>query len=326
MNTTYSYNHPWDIDYLILQDNDTLILGDHLNGFIGNSNVILDKLESLGKQLVVKTEYPIPIRYNNLTVEWDIDLHEKEALEQLYSYRPNLKHKNITNLVSCFNGGDHVSRQLLVAGLYKFGLYSKETCSKTFSMTVDKLDGHVEALSNRLVYTHCLIERTTEFEQFCLSKNSFKYKRSRNDYLSGLKVLEPIISSCFITIVSETIATSEVPFISEKFLYPLVCKRPWIGYAQPGWHAQLRDLYGFQLFDEIIDYSFDCIVNPVERLIKMLYEVKKFETVSMEQLNEYIYFNLVDKLNYNYNHYMSKGWKKTCQQLGDIHGKTIRCK
>ena len=81
------------------------------------------------------------------------------------------------------------------------------------------------------------------------------------------------MSGSGLTLVSETMATSSVPFVTEKFLYPVLAARPWLAYAQPGWHAEISDLCGFKLYPDI-DYGFDSIQDPVLRLMSLISTVK----------------------------------------------------
>lgn len=58
----------------------------------------------------------------------------------------------------------------------------------------------------------------------------------------------------FLHVIGE--ATTSVTCISEKTWLPILFKKPWIILSNQGFHKDLQSL-GFELYDEILDYSFD---------------------------------------------------------------------
>ena len=53
--------------------------------------------------------------------------------------------------------------------------------------------------------------------------------------------------------------------ISEKTCKPLLIGQPFIVYSQKGFHKVLQE-FGFELYDEIFDYSFDLLDSPKDRM------------------------------------------------------------
>jgi hypothetical protein len=76
------------------------------------------------------------------------------------------------------------------------------------------------------------------------------------------------------------------------FLY----KTTIIAYGSKGINKEVVK-YGFKLFDNIIDYSFDDIDDPIERFDGMLVELKKLKDLDYTEL----YNQMEDILNYNKN-------------------------
>lgn len=76
----------------------------------------------------------------------------------------------------------------------------------------------------------------------------------------------------FLHLISET--HIDVRYISEKTVMCLMSGKLFIVWGAPGIHNDLRNM-GFQLYDEIIDYSFDSIQNDDERLETIIKEVKR---------------------------------------------------
>ena len=108
-------------------------------------------------------------------------------------------------------------------------------------------------------------------------------------------------------------ATSYVPFVTEKFLYSIVTRGLFLAYAQPGWHDHLEKYYGFKKYTKLFDYRFDTIENPVERLVEMITMISKFSKLSPGDWHD-LYQLEQNTIEYNYDHYFSKGYLSCLQQ------------
>lgn len=102
----------------------------------------------------------------------------------------------------------------------------------------------------------------------------------------------------FLHVVGE--ATTTVNLISEKTCLPILFKKPFIIMANQGFHRHLRNL-GFELYDEIIDYSFDNEPDLEKRAYLISENVKKISDQDYNKLYEMIKSKTVK----NYNTYMS---------------------
>jgi hypothetical protein len=98
----------------------------------------------------------------------------------------------------------------------------------------------------------------------------------------------------FLHVVAE--ATTEVPFITEKTVLPILYKKPFITLGNKSFNTYLKQL-GFELFDEIIDYSYDSIDNVEERAEKMVKNILPLLNKNLYDL----YIKLQPKLEHNYN-------------------------
>lgn len=76
----------------------------------------------------------------------------------------------------------------------------------------------------------------------------------------------------FFHVVGE--ATTTVTCISEKTYLPIFYKKPFAIMSNVGFHKKLVDL-GFELYTELIDYSFDSEIDMNKRASMLAYEVKK---------------------------------------------------
>jgi len=98
----------------------------------------------------------------------------------------------------------------------------------------------------------------------------------------------------FLHVIGE--ATTDVPFITEKTVIPILYKKPFITIADKNFSSYLRNL-GFELFDEIIDYSYDSLENLEDRADAM---IKNILPLLKEDYNK-LYQKLLPKLEHNYN-------------------------
>jgi hypothetical protein len=299
--------YPYLEVYSTLPLPEQFILGDHLYGFNQNlTNQLLNHLNDRAKQqnttFTILTDQPYPKKihdhYPNLKIKLDIDINKLGSLKQ-YTMHPAL---NFKNFVCSFNGAAHVSRKLLVSALKKFGYFNSDYCSKNFSFTEDIIDGHI---------TDYVADRGNFYRKFFIADGSEAFFNTINsfghvqyDHANNIYNLETKLTESFLHLVSETMATSYYPFVTEKFLYSIVTRGLFLAYAQPGWHAHLEKYYGFKRYTRIFDYRFDAIQNPVERLVELMSMISKFSKLSTDEWKD-LYEMEVNTIEYNHQHYFS---------------------
>jgi hypothetical protein len=239
--------------------------------------------------------------YSNLKLLFDVESQHRFILSNFVNYNihPQINYKNF---ICSFNGSPHVSRKLLVSILEKFGYFNLDYCSKNFSYSLDVLDGHVQDYAG---------DRVNFFRNFFISSYSEKFFQRINSFghvrfnhKQNIYNLESKLTESFLHIVSETAATSYVPFVTEKFLYSVVTRGLFLAYAQPGWHAHVEKYYGFKRYTKLFDYRFDSIENPIERLVELITMISKFSQLSPSEWND---LRLIEQetIEYNYDHYFS---------------------
>lgn len=290
------------------------VLGDHLGGFDqAMNNELLTSLNKFaddnGKFYTIITDQiysqNICKLYPRLRFQFDIEIFSKYQFHQFHDYKrhPELSH---SNFLCSFNGSPHVSRKFLVAALNRWGWFNEKTCSKNFSFTVDNLDGHViDYLSpqqHRLYRKFFIGKHNEDFFSEIYSFGYHAYDHSTNIYN-----LQHILTSSFLHVVSETMATSYYPFVTEKFLYSIVTRGLFLAYAQPGWHDYLERHFGFRKYSRIFDYRFDNIENPIDRLVELMSIIAKFSVLSSDDWRD-LYEMEHDTIEYNYDHYFSKAY------------------
>ena len=306
----------------------SLSIGDHLTGFDENlHSLILTQLVELAYKnncKIIYTAYILPDTIKNQYP--DLSFYYKEELvgmcgwEELQNYQihPEINYKNF---ICSFNGSAHVSRKLLVAILKKFGYFSFDYCSKNFSYTPDIVDGHLLDYvgTDETFYRKFFI--SNESTDFCKTVNSFGnglFEHNTqffmpHEHTQNMNNLEFKITESFLNIVSETMATSYYPFVTEKFLYSIVTRGLFLSYAQPGWHTHVEKYYGFKKYNKLFDYRFDTIQNPVKRLVEMITMISKFSRLSVSDWHD-LYLLEQDTIEYNRDHYFSLGYRKYLDQ------------
>ena len=294
----------------------TFILGDHLYGFDQElNNELLVKLNHYARShdkqytIVVDQCYAreLTVRYDRLTFEHSMEIFLKYgSCNKFVDYyvHPTL---NFKNFVCSFNGTPHVGRQLLVSILQKFGFFNPSYCSKNFSYSVDALDGHItDYVQTRDKYYRKFFI-SDDNEDFAQTINSFGHVQYQHD--KNIYNLENRLTESFLHVVSETVATSYYPYVTEKFLYSVVTRGLFLAYAQPGWHDHVEKYYGFKRYTKLFDYRFDTIQNPVERLVELVTMISKFGILSADDWRD-LYLLEQDTIEYNYNHYFSQDYLK----------------
>ena len=101
----------------------------------------------------------------------------------------------------------------------------------------------------------------------------------------------------FLHVIGE--ATTTTTLISEKTCLPILFKKPFVIMADQYFHQKLVDL-GFELYDEIIDYSFDSEPDMLKRAEAIAINVKRIS----EQNTTELYQKIKAKAERNYNNYM----------------------
>jgi len=304
----YSCHYNGLLNNPINHNQKSIIITDHLNGFnYHNDNVILSHLKKNHYDGQIYIEYIID---DDLLKKYNLKLNFsflKTQLIQMYSQFENYNVHPLVkfnNFICSFNGTAHVSRQILTSILYNLGYFNEHYCSKNFSYENSCILGHLKDL---------LFNDNNEFALYMKFFNNselfnstvYSFGHVQFDHASNIYNLENKLTQSFIHIVSETMATSYKPYITEKFLYSIVTRGLFLAYAPPLWHRYIEKYYGFKLYNRIFDYSFDEIKNPVKRLVRLMEMISKFAHLSVDDWMD-LYQMEIDVIEYNRDHYFSK--------------------
>ena len=99
-------------------------------------------------------------------------------------------------------------------------------------------------------------------------------------------------------IVTETVFNYPYPYISEKTLRPIACKRMFIIIGAPYTLALLKK-DGFLSWGDIVNESYDQIEDPEKRFFAVTDAIKEFCALPLPTVKEFLYANQ-DRLNHNF--------------------------
>lgn len=293
----------------------SLTIVDQMGGFnIDLTCKLLDKLNAQNYCKKIYTQYitsDFKHNYPMLDISFSAELQNDINLRHFVKYNVHPRNE-FNNFICSFNGAPHTSRKMLVSALHKFGYFNSSVCSKNMQFSSDTLTGNISdfCLDNAAYY-----DKFFSFDEEFIN-TIYTFGHTRFDHANNIYNLEDKLTQSFLHIVSETLATSYVPFVTEKFLYSIVTRGLFLSYAQPGWHAHVSKYYGFKLYTKLFDYRFDSIQNPVERLIELLTMVSKYKTLSKDDWRD-LYLMEQDTIEYNYDHYFSGGHLTKLQEYAD---------
>mgnify|MGYP003643810315 FL=1 len=108
------------------------------------------------------------------------------------------------------------------------------------------------------------------------------------------------LTDSLIDIGSESFATQPYQCISEKTWKPYLHGKVSFFFNNQSYYSILKNL-GFELYDEIFDYSFDTIKDDDERLVGYYNELKRISEIPIEELRKKI-LSIEDKILRNRNH------------------------
>jgi hypothetical protein len=106
-------------------------------------------------------------------------------------------------------------------------------------------------------------------------------------------------SNIALDIVTEGAYHYPYPFISEKTIRPIVCKRLFIILGPANTLATLHNK-GFETFGDIIKEDYDSITDPEERFLSVVKEIENFCAKDLDEIKQY-YLDNKQKFDRNFN-------------------------
>jgi hypothetical protein len=159
-----------------------------------------------------------------------------------------------------------------------------------------------------------------EFKYWKQEKLTLDIKRPKDRAFQWLG--RPIeLSNTFVQLVPET--SIEIQSLTEKTYLQILFKRPFLIFGASGIHRKLSEL-GFEMYDEIFDYSFDEIEDLEERGEKLLDNLENLKGKNLNKLRK----KLLPKIERNFNNAMKiiNSWNNVPEILKNYYNtnETVR--
>ena len=218
------------------------------------------------------------LHYCNSSVEF----RYKDIIENV-----KINDSNFKKLFNSLNLGVRPARVTLLDNLYKYGLFDYGDISWNHITKDDPFK------DMGLVFNYWNEERLT------LDLETIEPTSEEQIHDTHLWTDYYLESKCLFTVQTESIVRdnpSESHFLSEKTWKPLILGQPFITIGSPGYYEYLQS-FGFKLYDEIIDYSFDKVSDNESRIEQIVIELSKLKDRNYDEL----YSLIKEKVEYNRN-------------------------
>ena len=143
-----------------------------------------------------------------------------------------------------------------------------------------------------------LIAWFNQFEKKGFNILDWDYPNHQNDVFSSLKyTTKSHYADTLFNIITETTCDTNSLNLTEKSFKGIANCHPYLVIGDVNTHKHIKDL-GFELYEDLIDYSFDSIDDSEIRLNSALKEVKRIYNIGESGILEW-YKKNIDKIEYN---------------------------
>lgn len=145
-----------------------------------------------------------------------------------------------------------------------------------------------------------------EFERIGYTKLDWDYKNNKNDvYSNTMYTSYEHYATTIFSVITESTHDKLSLNLTEKSFKSIANCHPFLIVGDHRVNQKLKE-FGFELYDDLIDYSFDSVYDNNERLDKCLIEIKRIYSLGADYILEW-YKNNIDKIEYNKKQFMSYG-------------------
>jgi hypothetical protein len=162
-----------------------------------------------------------------------------------------------------------------------------------FSLLIKENDIDLNLLISKKEELKDLWKYYSKFTDLPHTTLDWNYPNDETESLSS----KPNYSKTNFSIVLESSFNSESLNLTEKSFKPFANCHPFLIIGDVFANTQLKN-YGFTLYNDLIDYSFDKISNNEERLNQALIELKRIHSLGESHITEW-YKNNIDKIKEN---------------------------
>jgi hypothetical protein len=297
---------PYDLVAIDFSRSLMVSLRDHMYGINQDGyNDVLSRLNDMagkqGRRLIVVYHQILPQwlmdRYPHLDIRFDGDLQFYMNFSFFVDTDVEASIDKV-NFASTILGRSCKGKEFLCCALDAMGWLDLRYSLKNMSFDLDSVDGLIQETvgSDMEPYYHKKFIRHDRKQFYLDLQHGENYNRF--SHTESLARVAGVIGSSFIHVIGETYATSSIAFVTEKLAYSAAIGQIFVAFAQPGWHSMINEYYGFKLYDEIIDYSFDKEENPVRRMDMLINVLEPLSRLSSKEWTA-IYESTQEKRNYN---------------------------
>lgn len=188
-------------------------------------------------------------------------------------------------LFTCYNNNPKLERALLVDELSRRHLLQHGIVTFHFPNTVSPNSDSGEVFNGWKHHDGSVLKDEEDYQ--LNATDSYEASTFPRSYFRGL-----------IDIVTESNIREDEFFFTEKTGKSVAALKPFITLANPYYHTRfLVDEFGFELYDELFDYSFDCIVDTKKRIEAIVDNVESLiDTFYNESARTTIYETIKPKL------------------------------
>jgi hypothetical protein len=154
--------------------------------------------------------------------------------------------------------------------------------------------------------------KSDEFDRFANEKQNREYKKLIYDrypfsidyedaeFVSGMHnffTKKDMWMQTYFSVVSETSASDDWCFITEKTVRPMIYYHPFIIWGNPGTLKVLKS-YGFETFPEFFNESYDEVYDSKKRLSMIINDINKLCNLPLDEIH-LLYQSVIPKLIHN---------------------------
>jgi len=193
-----------------------------------------------------------------------------------YYYQPAYINRPPYKLFSCFINRADYFRQSWLYQFIRQGIFDQGAVSYRLEYRDEDIPKEISS-DPTLLFEHLFIGNEIFYNEHEFLKNCVPFATFDT-------TLEQAIIDSKISLVIETYfdKTHGVAF-SEKIFRNLLLPRPFLLFNNPGAVQHLRRC-GFDVFDDIVDHSYDDIVEGVPKQIHMLEQIRNFDSVEYSSI------------------------------------------
>ena len=148
-----------------------------------------------------------------------------------------------------------------------------------------------------------------EFDRMGFNILDWNYPEVKNDVFSNLKyTTKSHYADTLFNIISETSFETDSTNLTEKSFKAFANSHPFLIIGDVGSNELVRS-FGFELYDDLVDYSFDSIPERDKRLNEALKQIRNVYSIGKDGIIDW-YKNNVDKIEYNRNKFFTYSFSK----------------